>query len=243
VSAYGARDASGEISREAATVRVYYARIAEIPEAAIAALPGADRERVADARAERRAQHLGGRALLRAALVDATGRSLEVRTAPGGRLECGEGVSVSVSHSAEWAVCAVGGRGAVGVDVEQPRENRQLAEIARGRFAREESDWVAARPSPRFYLLWVLKEAYLKALGLGIAGGLDALQCRIEGAAIHVLSARHSQPPALRVYTLGSAFVGVSWLDDTAGEIAAKRFSATGSWRASELELVAATRH
>ena len=38
-------------------------------------------------------------------------------------------------------------------------------------------------------MLWVLKEAYLKFLGCGLAGGLDLLECRVEPPLIEMRAA------------------------------------------------------
>ncbi len=186
------RPAHGGAARAGATapvldVRLYYALTADVGDRELAALPRADLERVPRAAlAARRTQQLVGRALLRAALEDVTGRragELEIRTTPRGKPECVAGPSVSVSHSGPWAACAIAVEGSVGVDVQSAVPGRRVESIAREYFARAESDWIEADPERRFYMLWVLKEAYLKALGLGLAGGLGyaAMPSRAAG--------------------------------------------------------------
>jgi 4'-phosphopantetheinyl transferase len=228
-------------------VHLYYALNTDIGERTLAALPRADRDRVPRAaRAPRRAAHLAGRALLRAALEDATGRAgaeLEIRTTPRGKPECSGGPNVSVSHSGPWAVCALSAAGRVGVDVQVPVPGRRIESIARQYFGRGESDWVATQPKPRFYMLWVLKEAYLKALGLGLAGGLDTLHCRIAPPVIEAITATASAAVSLRLYRLETAFVGIASVDGGCGDVGCKRWypERETRWLPGRLELVAAT--
>jgi hypothetical protein len=84
----------------------------------------------------------------------------------------------SVSHSAELALIAVANGRAVGVDVEAMRAGRRLQAIAESRFSPGEAAALRALDESErdaaFYRLWVRKEAYLKATGEGIAGGLDS---------------------------------------------------------------------
>jgi 4'-phosphopantetheinyl transferase len=75
----------------------------------------------------------------------------------------------NLSHSGDWVVCASGSL-AVGVDVERVRErvpdllDRVLADPERDEF--ERLDEAARRPF--FYTRWAVKEAYAKAIGLGV---------------------------------------------------------------------------
>ncbi len=224
-----------------------YARSADIGAPTLAALPRADLERVPRAaRATRRSAHLAGRALLRSALEDATGRAaaeLEIVTTPRGKPECTAGPSVSVSHSGPWVACALCASGSVGVDVQVPVPGRRVEAIAREYFTRSESDWVAAHPQRRFYMLWVLKEAYLKALGVGLAGGLDTLQCRIEPPVIEVVAARSAAVTSLRLYVLENAFLAIALPDGGCGEPVCRRWTPERAphWLPGRLELVAAT--
>jgi phosphopantetheinyl transferase len=232
-------------------VDVYYGLGADIGETARAALPRTDLERIPRiALAARRAAHLAGRMLLRSAIEDVTGRAgaeVEIRATPRGKPECAAGPNVSVSHSGPWAVCAVSASGSVGVDVQVPVPGRQIESIARAYFAPEESDWVAAHPEPRFWMLWVLKEAYLKALGVGLAGGLATLQCRIEPPLIEIVAARSPAVISVRLFLLESAlataFVGIAVVNGSCGEVSSKRWNPEPSprWLPGRLELVAAT--
>ncbi|MBC8536674.1 4'-phosphopantetheinyl transferase family protein [Feifania hominis] len=77
-------------------------------------------------------------------------------------------ICVSYSHSGPYFAMALS-TAPVGIDIEQ-RRPVNLA-VAR-RFAPAEQDYVTCEGERGFFALWTLKEAYLKLLGRGIAGGL-----------------------------------------------------------------------
>ena len=194
-------------------VDLYCADRRTLSDAAVAALVTAeDRARLVPAMAERRrAEHLAGRALLRHAIADRTGRdasSLTLTATAAGKPECVGGPHVSISHSGELVVCAVSDA-PVGVDVET-RPPRDVEAVAERYFTAAEARWIATDPSSRFPMLWVLKEAYLKALGVGLAGGLDSLECRLEPPAILARTADGAAVPQLALLGAEGAFVGVA---------------------------------
>jgi len=86
-----------------------------------------------------------------------------------------EDVWWSASNSGGLAALAVS-PWRVGLDIERRRERRRWGGIARRRYSADEQRAVAGS-ADRFLEFWTLKEAYLKALGLGLAGGLDSLEC------------------------------------------------------------------
>ena len=79
----------------------------------------------------------------------------------------------NLSHSNGCAVMAVSRTPELGVDIEFTGRKRRLAKIANRYFADEEIRALLALPDSaqqsRFYELWSLKEAYIKARGLGLA--------------------------------------------------------------------------
>lgn len=99
----------------------------------------------------------------------------------------GENIHFNLSHSGEWAVCAIAGS-EVGCDVEKITQcNMGIAERF---FCREERDDIAAQPSEaeqaeRFFRYWTLKESFMKATGLGMTLGLDKFRIGL-GATIRV---------------------------------------------------------
>jgi len=86
-----------------------------------------------------------------------------------------EGVWWSASSSGGLAAVAIS-PWRVGLDIERKRERTRWEGIARRRYSEDEQRAVAGS-AERFLDFWTLKEAYLKALGLGLAGGLGSLEC------------------------------------------------------------------
>jgi len=88
-------------------------------------------------------------------------------------------LSFSLSHTRGFVACAIGITAAIGVDVETIRQNISYLDLAKQYFAKSEVESLRSC-SPEegpvlFTELWTLKEAYLKAKGVGISGGLDSI--------------------------------------------------------------------
>jgi 4'-phosphopantetheinyl transferase len=87
----------------------------------------------------------------------------------------GTSLRFNLSHTAGMVVCAVARDRDVGVDVEHGRPARGdfVLEIAPHYFAAAEVAALAAQPAATqrdwFFAFWTLKEAYIKARGLGLA--------------------------------------------------------------------------
>ncbi|MEV1240350.1 4'-phosphopantetheinyl transferase family protein [Nonomuraea sp. NPDC050022] len=119
----------------------------------------------------------------------------------------------NLSHSEEWALVAVAPPGSrVGVDVEWIREDLDCLAMAGSMYQPEEVDRLReAGPSglrTGYFRLWTAKEAYVKAVGVGLAGLRNVLvreESTTHGA---VLS-----PPG--------AALPVRWLDVAPGYAAA----------------------
>jgi len=94
----------------------------------------------------------------------------------GGRWE-GPALRFNLSHSEGLVACLVGLEIEGGVDVENVERDVHLRQLARRVFsARELSDFEAQPESTRrsrFFEYWTLKEAYIKARGLGLDLPLD----------------------------------------------------------------------
>jgi len=78
----------------------------------------------------------------------------------------------NLSHSVEKVVLAVSRFKDIGVDVQCARKSRRIAAISQRYFSGTEADELLNLPEEqrqsRFYDLWVLKEAYIKARGKGL---------------------------------------------------------------------------
>jgi 4'-phosphopantetheinyl transferase len=96
----------------------------------------------------------------------------------------------NLSHAGDLALIAVSCVAPLGVDVEQVRNIEDFAEIARDNFARAEfEDLQGVAPENRlraFFVTWTRKEAFVKALGVGLSYPLDAFS-----------SGRPDRPPRL----------------------------------------------
>lgn len=105
-------------------------------------------------------------------------------------LENADGPIFNVSHSGHVALIALAPGGAVGVDIERCRPEAELAPL----------QGLVLSPSERFdhslpfMERWVVKEAVLKALGLGIADHLQALSITSSLGPTGAYHLEHSLP-------------------------------------------------
>lgn len=89
----------------------------------------------------------------------------------------GGGLFFNVTHSADTMLIAVSKTAEVGVDVELVRERGNLTALVSRCFAIEEERFFNQLQDTEqlsfFYTLWVAKEAFVKAVGRGLALGLS----------------------------------------------------------------------
>ncbi|WP_445372780.1 4'-phosphopantetheinyl transferase family protein [Methylomonas sp. HW2-6] len=139
-------------------------------------------------RPERRQGFVAVRGLLRCTLagyLDVEPRELVFESGEYGKPAlAGARLHFNISHSGDHLLIAVSDLGELGVDVESLRVGRNLHALAGRCFSvREYREW-AALPTeqqlPTFYRLWVKKEAFVKAVGRGIAAGLDLCEFALE---------------------------------------------------------------
>jgi 4'-phosphopantetheinyl transferase len=125
-----------------------------------------------------RVHYVAAHALARFAIGRALGReagSLEFDYDPLGKphLVGAADLGFSLSHADGLVGCALGVHREIGIDIENMRQETDLGAIADVAFAVSEREWVAALPTgdrrERFFQLWTLKEAYLKAKGVGFS--------------------------------------------------------------------------
>jgi 4'-phosphopantetheinyl transferase len=109
------------------------------------------------------------------------------------------GLHFNLSHSGSAAVVALAHGVEVGVDLESPGRPRPHAELARRYFCEREAqaveDAADASRETVFLRLWTAKESVLKALGRGLAFGLDKLE----------FDAAANPPTLLRIDAAGGA--------------------------------------
>ena len=91
----------------------------------------------------------------------------------------------NLSHTDGMIVCLVAGDREIGVDVEDTRRSGYTVEIADRYFSpaevRELRSWPDERQPERFFDYWTLKEAYIKARGLGLQIPLDQFTMQPPG--------------------------------------------------------------
>ncbi len=92
-------------------------------------------------------------------------------------------LSFNLSHSQERVIYGLGYVERIGVDLEYQREITDVSKLAERFFSPKEYQYLQNRPEIErnnlFLRLWTAKEAYLKATGEGIAGGLELFEVRI----------------------------------------------------------------
>jgi 4'-phosphopantetheinyl transferase len=120
------------------------------------------------------------------------------------RLDTGLGATplcFSLSHTKGISVVGVTRGREIGVDVEQAERSVRAAELSRRFFSPEENAALEKLPpghlQEQFPLYWTLKEAYIKALGLGLSHPLDSFFFRLTGERPHRIdfSAEEIQAP------------------------------------------------
>jgi 4'-phosphopantetheinyl transferase len=110
------------------------------------------------------------------------------------------------SHSGDHALIAMGRHVTPGIDLERLRNRPRALAIARRFFGNEESATLTALPaearSAAFLELWTAKEAVLKAIGRGLAFGLDRLSITSGPAGLELVGLDGDDPRAWQLQRL-----------------------------------------
>ncbi len=85
-------------------------------------------------------------------------------------------IHYNISHSGEWVVVAIG-KSPIGIDVENRREDWDL--IGEQVFSESEKYW-SQNSYKRKAILWTIKEAYVKYLGIGLSKSLNSFSIDIK---------------------------------------------------------------
>ena len=122
-----------------------------------------------------RRRYTVAQAHLRRTLAQLTGtrpESIDFRFGKHGKPFLPGGPSFNQSHSEDRIMIGVAAEGRLGVDIEEIREVRYLLGIADKNFGADEAARLHAFPEHErlelFFRLWTRKEAFLKALGVGL---------------------------------------------------------------------------
>lgn len=139
--------------------------------------------------ADMRNRYIAVRASLRqtlAAYLDTDPQQLQFNQSEHGKpfLAC-ESIHFNLSHTANYLVIAVANFPHIGIDIEVSRSRNNLDSLAARCFAPSELQAWRQLPDaarqPAFYRLWTKKEAFVKAVGRGLAMGLA--QCEVDWVA------------------------------------------------------------
>lgn len=138
-----------------------------------------------------RAAFIATHGLLRWAL-DARGLASEFELGPHGKPRLASGaLHFNVSHCRELVAVAIGDR-ELGVDVEPIDARHSTDDVARRVYGPRELEDLFAREGAqrleRFFTRWVLKEAWVKATGVGIHDALPSFELELGEGDARVIS-------------------------------------------------------
>lgn len=201
-------------------VLVGYTELRELTAPELSLLPEDERDREFGS-PNRRQQFHCGHALLRLLLQRVTGRPAAehtLTTEEGGKPLGPDGIAISITHTGEHVACSVGDGGSIGIDLEGVDERREISQITERFFSAEEKTWLESGPKARFYMLWVLKEAFVKAHGQSVFGGLAKLHCVVEPPRIiaHTTEASFQD---LSLYRRDKLFLAVATTDSSLDDV------------------------
>jgi phosphopantetheine--protein transferase-like protein len=206
-------------------VTVGYTELHDLTSSELALLPNeeSDREFASD---KRRREFLCARSLLRRMLQDRTGTpgaNHLLTISKDGKPECVNGPAISITHAGDHVACCIADDGTIGIDLEVVAERRDPKKLANKFFSREESGWLSSQPVDRFFMLWVLKEAYVKAIGRSIFGGINRLRCRVLPPDIDVLSVSDHMRN-LCLFGADEVFLALATTKDSLADVAISRW-------------------
>ncbi|MDJ0649274.1 MAG: 4'-phosphopantetheinyl transferase superfamily protein [Xenococcaceae cyanobacterium MO_188.B19] len=142
--------------------------------------------------AKHRRRFIAARAILRellAGYLQTSAEQISFTYNPQGKPELASSfnnidLQFNISHSEDLALYSFNYQQQIGIDLEYLRENVDYASIAKRFFCDTEfqliSSCIAEKQQQRFYQLWTAKEAYLKAIGKGLGGGLETSEIKLD---------------------------------------------------------------
>ena len=93
-------------------------------------------------------------------------------------------LSFSLSHTRGCVACAITLNAPLGIDVERVDQSQRIQDVADRYFSEKEASWLRQYSDElrniRFAELWTLKEACLKAIGIGLSGSLSYVSFRFD---------------------------------------------------------------
>jgi len=148
--------------------------------------------------ANNRREYIAAHALCRVMLSTFSktpARDWQFEAGPHGRPEISGGVGnlrFNISHTRGLVCVAVTQGDDIGADVEWTGRNNQFDDIARAKFSKPEVAQLANlqefEKTKVFFSFWTLKEAYIKAIGKGLAEPLDGFAFSLDPVKIEFLN-------------------------------------------------------
>ncbi len=176
-----------------------------------------ERERASDFRSrDDRAQFIQAHAFLRWVLsrylTDRQSAGWDFVIGPYGRPELAESelrwLRFNLSHTAGLVAVAVTRDTDCGVDVERRDKRRNFLGMSRTAFSEREQAHVRQIPEDqrqaRFYQIWCLKEAYIKAIGMGLSQPLHQFSFELDDASAIAFEPAPKRPPQDWQFYLGT---------------------------------------
>jgi 4'-phosphopantetheinyl transferase len=122
------------------------------------------------------------------------------------------GIRFNCSHSGDFGLIAISRGGELGCDVEQHRQLEDAQDLAAACFSESEIKELAKLPQslkmPGFFNCWTRKEAFVKAIGLGLSFPLNRLSVSLTPGRPATLLDVAENPEAIKRWTMISLDVG-----------------------------------
>lgn len=210
---------------------IAHAPIRELGGDELALLPASERERSFGTGGRRR-QFQCGRWLLRSMLRardDIVAAAQDVLVGEHGKPYFENGAAFSIAHAGDRVACCIADTGPVGIDLEFSNARRNIDGIAERFFSADEAKWLSTQPPERFFILWVLKEAWVKAQGRSIFGNMEEPGFRVIPPAVEMKGGGDVKEEAL--FSLDGAYLAVASAGTLPAELVVERWDAgTGSF-------------
>jgi 4'-phosphopantetheinyl transferase len=143
-----------------------------------------------------------------------------------GHAHRGAALGFNIAHSGDLALLAFATGRELGVDLEEIDAGTTDPSLAERFFAPGERRSISARPPeerPRtFARLWTLKEAYMKATGLGMSQALNSFEVQLDSGAPALVEAPGADPArgwSLRELNVGGQYAGALCVEGAAWDL------------------------
>lgn len=171
---------------------------------------------------DKRIQFVTTRARLRQCLALATGipvTEIQIETGASGKplLSGATDIQFNVSHTHGLALIAVTRGQSLGIDVERLRDSTDHVRLAENYFSAAERTAIISLPKASlvapFFACWTRKEAVVKAIGTGIAHGLDSFDVSTDPEISQCQTRLHSEDGSVHTWCIdtvpcGEGFAG-----------------------------------